>query len=150
MSICHLDLGGNGFNSMAFASLFNEISNNISLSSLSFGNGKRSINKNRISREAFTALTYCIKQNQVIQILDLRDIGLGDRGVSALAKGFDKQCAIESINISKNEITEVGMEQLCAAIPLIFLTHLDLSHNPIGTKGARFLYGHLSIKKSPL
>jgi hypothetical protein len=40
----------------------------------------------------------------------LRDIGLGDRGVAALARGFDKQCAIESINISKNEITEVGME----------------------------------------
>jgi len=75
---------------------------------------------------------------------------LGDRGVIALAKGITDGCALESINLAKNEISERGMEHLSEVMPKIHLTHLDISCNPIGTKGAKFLYNSISRKKSPL
>lgn len=57
-----------------------------------------------------------------------------------------KNISLISLNLSKNDITSIGIEDLKEALLNTNILEIDLSKNPLGNSGIRFLSKFLSKK----
>jgi len=141
-SIIHLDLTQNNISAKVAKKLFKALVNNITLISLRIGNIEN-VNKNRLGAKAVPKLNELLQTSQILSFLDLRSTNLTDSGIALLCKGLVCCKTLTNLNLSKNDITSTGIEKFAPILYLTSITELDLSLNPLGNNGVKFLAEHL-------
>jgi Ran GTPase-activating protein (RanGAP) involved in mRNA processing and transport len=76
-------------------------------------------------------------KNQLISILDIRNLNIGNEYLQIMADGFAKSNSLVYINLSRNEITAEASSHLSQALMKKNIEGLDLSLNPLGDVGVR-------------
>ena len=84
--------------------------------------------------------------SQILSFLDLRSTNLTDAGLVFLCKGLKGNHTIETLSLSKNDITSSGLEKFAPIIVKTAIRDLDLSLNPLGNNGIRCLADNLFEK----
>ena len=82
-------------------------------------------------------------------LIDLRvsNCQLCDDGVLVLAETLGQESKLEFLDLSDNDITEVGAAYLASSLSNSHLKKLLLGSNPIGSDGAGILFSALSLSK---
>ncbi|KAF9579799.1 NACHT, LRR and PYD domains-containing protein 14, partial [Lunasporangiospora selenospora] len=98
------------------------------------------LGRNRLDFEGITQLLGMYKNHSLVE-LDLSENKLGPKGVHALQQimvrlAKDRPCNIRRLNISSNEINDIGCVSIAKIIQGTVLTHIDLSRNIITDWGA--------------
>lgn len=76
----------------------------------------------------------------VLQVLDLRQTGIDDAGVAALAKALPRARALRHLSLQGNSISGVGIIKLAAALPqATTLQRLNVLYNPIDMRSIEVL-----------
>lgn len=121
---------------------------NVSVISLRLGNMEND-SKNKIGAKAVPKLNMFIKSSQVLSFLDLRSTNLMDEGLALLSDGLVGNRTLFHLNLSKNDITQSGIEKFAPILYKTSLTELDLSLNPLGSNGVRILSENFSHRTQP-
>lgn len=73
-----------------------------------------------------------LKDNQNIEILDLSNNNIGNRGVLNITKLLETNTAITEVNLADNNIGTKGLNYLCSALSYNrSVISLDIRRNPI-------------------
>jgi Ran GTPase-activating protein (RanGAP) involved in mRNA processing and transport len=85
----------------------------------------------------------------MLTALNLSENQIGDEGMRQLSKSFELNSTLVSIlDLSENEIGDEGLRQL--KLNFIPFSALDLSYNPMGTKGIEYLSESLGLNSTTL
>ncbi|KAF9304159.1 NACHT, LRR and PYD domains-containing protein 14 [Mortierella antarctica] len=98
------------------------------------------LGRNRLGFEGIIQLSGAYKNHSCVE-LDLSENQLGPKAVHSLQQIMvrlpkDKTCNIRRLNLSNNEINDVGCISIAKIIMGTLLSHLDLSFNKISDWGA--------------
>ncbi|KFH71146.1 hypothetical protein MVEG_03992 [Podila verticillata NRRL 6337] len=98
------------------------------------------LGRNRLGFEGIVQLSGAYKNQSLVE-LDLSENHLGPKAVHSLQQIMvrlqkDKGCNIRRLNLSNNEINDVGCISIAKIIMGTLLSHLDLSFNKISDWGA--------------
>ena len=97
------------------------------------------MSKNKVGVKAVPKLNKLIRSSQILTFLDLRSTNLTDAGTVLLGQGLVGNKTLLHLNLSKNDITQTGLESFAPALQGTNLTELDLSLNPLGNNGIKCL-----------
>ncbi|KAG0335578.1 NACHT, LRR and PYD domains-containing protein 14 [Podila horticola] len=98
------------------------------------------LGRNRLGFEGIVQLSGAYKNHSLVE-LDLSENHLGPKAVHSLQQIMvrlkkEKRCNIRRLNLSNNEINDVGCISIAKIIMGTLLSHLDLSFNKISDWGA--------------
>ncbi|KAG0028096.1 NACHT, LRR and PYD domains-containing protein 14 [Podila clonocystis] len=98
------------------------------------------LGRNRLGFEGIVQLSGAYKNHSLVE-LDLSENHLGPKAVHSLQQIMvrlkkDKTCNIRRLNLSNNDINDVGCISIAKIIMGTLLSHLDLSFNKISDWGA--------------
>lgn len=82
------------------------------------------------------------------KILQLDKRGIGNEGARAISEALEGNITITSLLLWRNQIGPEGARSLCGLFTR--LTHLQISFNPIGDKGVKYITEALIDKTLPL
>ena len=71
--------------------------------------------------------------------MDLRSTNLTDKGIKLLCLGLKDNRTILELNLSKNDITAAGIEHFAFVLWKTGIQELDISLNPLGNAGVKYL-----------
>ncbi|XP_078671651.1 uncharacterized protein LOC144911516 [Branchiostoma floridae x Branchiostoma belcheri] len=93
-----------------------------------------------------------LKQNNTVQLLDLRNNQIQDTGLVHICEGLGEQeRGIVTLVLWSNHITQLGAEYLRETLPLLnYLETLNMGHNPIGNEGVLSMKEGLLMNQSLL
>lgn len=78
-------------------------------------------------------LNFILKENKIIQELNLSGTGLDDDGMVEICEGMQHNRTITNLNLSGNHFGELGAERLRKALENnVNLKYLDMSRNALG------------------
>ena len=137
-SLVHLDLAQNKISTKGAKKVFKALAVNKSLISLRVGNIEND-SKNQVGLKAVPSLNHFVQSSQILTFLDLKSTNLTDAGLAMLCQGLIGNQSIFNLNLSKNDITQAGMEHFAPILTKTKLEELDLSLNPLGNSGVRTL-----------
>ncbi|KAF9191020.1 hypothetical protein BGZ51_007853 [Haplosporangium sp. Z 767] len=109
---------------------------------------------NRLGFEGIVQLSGIYKNDTLVE-LDLSENQLGPKGVHFLQQIIfrlqkDKACNIRRLNLSNNDINDVGCISIAKILIETALTHLDLSFNKISDWGASKILAAFETKQLAL
>ncbi len=84
--------------------MFDSVAKSTSICSLSVGN-EGSTNRNRIGALGAKSLSNLLQRNQLISLLDIRNLNIGVEYLQIMAEGIAKSNSLVYINLSRNEVT---------------------------------------------
>ncbi|CAI2367823.1 unnamed protein product [Moneuplotes crassus] len=88
------------------------------------------VKRNKLNKVEF--LVNYLKDNRNIQVLDLSNNNIGNKGVKNITKLLETNEAITEINLSDNNIGTKGLNNLCSALSYNkSVVKLDIRRNPI-------------------
>lgn len=100
--------------------------------------------KNKVGAEAVPKLNKFVASSLILSFLDLRSTNLTDAGLIQLCSGIMGNKTLFHLNLSKNDITQSGIEKFAPILFRTSLTELDLSLNPLGNNGVKVLSDNFS------
>lgn len=129
-----VDLVSNMVTSSGAAALGTALEHNTALTHLN-------LESNLIEDAGAAALAAALRRNSTLVYLNVNDAGIGDAGAAALAEGLRANRALRVVHLGWNGIGSDGTIALAEALPLNegTVTHLDLTDNRIGDRGAKAL-----------
>ena len=83
------------------------------------------------------------KRSTILSFLDLKSTNLTDAGLIVLTDGLAGNRSILHLNLSKNDITQTGIEHFAPSLYKTGINELDLSNNPLGNNGVKVLAENL-------
>lgn len=91
-----------------------------------------SINVKREKLNRMEFLVNYLKDNQNIEVLDLSNNNIGNKGIRNITKLLKENSAIVELNLSDNNIGTKGLNHLCSALSYNrSVLYLDIRRNPI-------------------
>eukprot|EP00941_MAST-03F_sp_MAST-3F-sp1_P002551 g2551.t1 len=140
LHLCDNNIGKRGCIELSAALRRNHFISDLSLHKNEIGDdGVVALSESFVYAEKIRAASGARKK---IKKLDISFNNISDEGAKGIAASLHM---IESLNISQNEITSIGASHISRAIlngseRFFHLKILDISHNPIGSRGASFLF----------
>lgn len=122
MNLVHLDVGSCALNDKGAEILFDAMSINESISSLSMSDSNE--HRNKLTVKAWTSLKDMLSTNKTLSILNLTNSSLKNAGLSLIHQGIlgNEQSSIVSLNLTKNDLTSKCMKEVAS---IIEDTHLE-------------------------
>lgn len=88
------------------------------------------VKKEKLNRMEF--LINYLKDNQNIEVLDLSNNNIGNKGVTNITKLLEHNTNITEVNLSDNNIGTKGLNHLCSALSCnTSVRYLDIKRNPV-------------------
>jgi len=136
-TIIHVDLSNNAICYEGAAEIFEMLAENENIVSLKL-NSLEGLNRNRIDVRGMRPISNCLKQNQILQFLDLSGSSITNEGLMYLADGLEHNRSLVSLNISDNELGP-KVQPLVKPLMVCNLLELDISNNKLGDAGLQVL-----------
>ena len=106
-----------------------------------------SLSHNPIGNSATYHIVEMLKTCPTLSYLRVAGCELCDDGVLVLAETLGQESRLEFLDLSENDITEVGAAYLASSLSNSHVKKLLLGSNPIGSDGAGILFSALSLSK---
>jgi len=138
-SIIHVDLSNNGIGPEGAADLFSILTGNEYIASFKL-NSVEGLNRNRIDAKGMRPLATALKENYVLQFLDISGSCITLEGFNYLAEGLSGNTSLVYLNISDNDIGP-KIQNIIKPLMSCNLLELDISKNRLGDAGLQLLIG---------
>jgi Ran GTPase-activating protein (RanGAP) involved in mRNA processing and transport len=96
---------------------------------------------NDMDFEGVSAMVNGLDANSTLVSFDLSENGINDEEAKCLALGLKNNKTLKDLNLSFNRIRDNGVEHLVGSLD--YIETLNLSHNRISIKGAKWISQHL-------
>jgi len=138
-SIIHVDLSNNGIGPEGAADLFEVLGGNEYIASFKL-NSVEGLNRNRIDARGMRPLASALKENYVLQFLDLSGSCITLEGFNYLAEGLSENTSLVYLNIADNDIGH-KIQNIVKPLMSCNLLELNISNNRLGDVGLQLLIG---------
>lgn len=136
-SIVHLDLSNNDITPEGFIKISKILSYHPSLTSIDLSSYE-GLHRNRMSTNGAAALSKAVKNNKILQFLNISGTSLGE-GIELLAAGLENNHSLVSMDLSNNSIQGRHIEKLSKVLVSTSLKDLNLASNKIADEGCEYL-----------
>jgi Ran GTPase-activating protein (RanGAP) involved in mRNA processing and transport len=101
-ALVSLDLSNNDISPVGGKALFTVMAKHESIISLNVSS-QDGLKRNRLGELASIAISHCLSQNVLLQILNISGTSLGPTGLANLCKGLRNNQSLFTLNVSSNE-----------------------------------------------
>lgn len=149
MNLIHIDVGSCGLNDKGAETLFDALTTNESITSLSMSDSNE--HRNKLTSKAWTAMKAMLSENKTLSILNLTNTSLKNTGLSLIHQGIlgNEKSSIVSLNLTKNDLTFKCMKEVASLIEDTQIMSLVLNQNAIEDKGVSLLKDSLTKNYCP-